>query len=95
MSIRDFGNDDDLTEQVQSIIANSAANITGGNVRQGRFPYKYIVRREEMRRPLPTSLTMSEHLWAVFRMIRDESVPSEIKPFLLSHIEQVLEDTRD
>lgn len=95
MSIRDFAQDDDLNDQVQAIINNSAANITRGNVRPGRFPFKYIVRGEEMRRPSPTSLTMSEHLWAVFRMIRDESVPSEIKPFLLSHIEQVLEDTRD
>lgn len=95
MSIKDFVHDDDLSEQVQSIIANSAANITRGYVQQGKFPYKYIVWGEEMKRPSPTLLTMSEHLWAVFRMIRDKSVPSEIKPFLLSHIEQVLEDTRD
>lgn len=42
-----------------------------------------------------TSLSISDHCWAIFRMIRDESVPEDIKPYLLTHVEQVLEDNRD
>lgn len=40
------------------------------------------------------SLSVSDHCWAIFRMVRDESVPAQIKPHLVTHIEQVLEDSR-
>lgn len=39
------------------------------------------------------SLTISDHCWAIFRMIRDEAVPAEIKPYLYTHVELVLEDS--
>lgn len=41
------------------------------------------------------SLSISDHCWAIFRIIKDDSVPSEIKPYLVTHIDQVLEDTRN
>lgn len=40
------------------------------------------------------SLSVSDHCWAIFRMVRDETVPAHIKPHLVTHIEQVLEDSR-
>lgn len=41
------------------------------------------------------SLSISDHCWAIFPIIKDESVPSDIKPYLVTHIDQILEDTRD
>lgn len=41
------------------------------------------------------TLSISEHCWAIFRMIHDVEVPAEIKPHLLVHIEQILEDTQE
>lgn len=37
---------------------------------------------------------VSDHCWAIFRMVRDETVPAQIKPHIVTHIEQVLEDSR-
>lgn len=84
--------DDDLDHRV--ILANSATNIARGNTRLGLFPFKYVFRGEDLKRATMNSLSISDHCWAIFRMIRDEVVPAEIKPYLYTHVEQVLEDSR-
>lgn len=38
---------------------------------------------------------MQEHLWGISRMIRDVSVPQDIKLLLYVHLEEILEDSRD
>lgn len=95
-SVRDFHDDDDLDSRVQALLATSASNIARGNpTRPGLFPFKYVFRGEDSKKVTMNSLSISDHCWAIFRMIRDESVPADIKPYLLTHVEQVLEDTRE
>lgn len=94
MSARDFTEDDELDRKVQTILAASATNISRGKDRQGLFPYKYVFRGEELKMATMNSLSVSNHCWAIFRMVRDEKVPAHIKPHLVTHIEQVLEDSR-
>lgn len=94
MSTRDFHDDDDLDMRVQTILANTASGIARGNARPGLFPYKYVFRGDDLKRATMNSLSISDHCWAIFRMIRDEVVPQDIKPYLYSHVEQVLEDSR-
>lgn len=91
MSIRDMQDDDDLDMRVQNILANTASTIARGNARPGLFPYKYVFRGDDLKRATMNSLSISDHCWAIFRMIRDETVPQDIKPYLYTHIEQVLE----
>lgn len=93
LSVRDLHDDDDLDLRVQTILANTASGIARGNARPGLFPYKYVF-RDDLKRATMNSLSISDHAWAIFRMIRDETVPQEIKPYLYTHVEQVLEDSR-
>lgn len=95
MSARDFYADDDLDAHVQNIIATSASAIARGNAKIGFFPSKYVLRGTDMKRAAVNTLSISEHCWAIFRMIHDIEVPAEIKPNLLVHIEQILEDTQE
>lgn len=95
MSARVFYNDDNLDAHVQNIIASSASTIAHGNVKMGFFPSKYVLRGHEKKRATINSLTISEHCWGIFRMIHDEEVQADIKPNLLIHIEQILEDTQE
>lgn len=94
MSAREFGEQTDLDRKVQTIIANSATNISRGKDRQGLFPYKYVFRGEELKMATMNSLSVADHCWAIFRMVRDDAVSPHIKPHLVTHIEQVLEDAR-
>lgn len=94
MSARDMHEDDELDQRVHAIIANSTTNISRGNARPGLFPFKYVFRGDDLRRASMNSLSISDHCWAIFRMIHDEAVTPDIKPYLYTHVEQVLEDSR-
>lgn len=95
MSARDFYNDETLDPHVQNIIATSASAIARGNAKFGFFPSKYVLRGLDLKPAPINSLSISEHCWAIFRMIHDIEVPQDIKPHLLVHIEQILEDTQE
>lgn len=41
------------------------------------------------------SVTLPEHLWGIFRIIHDPKTDSDIKPCLMVHIEQIIEDARE
>lgn len=94
MSTRDVMEDELLDQRAHNILASARTNIARGNVRSGLFPFKYVFRGDELKCATMNSLTVSDHCWAIMRMIRDEAVPSEIKPHLITHVEQVLEDSR-
>lgn len=95
MSGREFHNNDALDRQVQEILANTSTAIARGKVKTGVFPFKYITRGVEKRPTTFNTLNLAEHLYGIFRIIRDPEVPNDIKPSLLTHIEQVLEDAID
>lgn len=94
ISARDMIGNDGLEQAANTILASAATNISRGNARQGLFPFKYIFRGDDIKCAPMNSLSVSDHCWAIMRMIRDESVPAEIKPHLITHVEQVLEDAR-
>lgn len=81
MSAKDFIDDDILEHRVQSILANTSTTVSRGNARSGIFPFKYVFRGDDLKCAATNSLTISEHCWAIFRIIKDESVPAEIKPY--------------
>lgn len=95
MSVKDYGDDIELEQRVDRYLAATKPNIAQGTVPPGVFPFKYVRRGLENKRATFNSLTISEHLWAIFRIIRDTSVPSHIKPHLITHVEQVLEDSKE
>lgn len=95
MSTRDFGDDPELEQRVDRYLASTKPNVAQGMVPPGVFPFKYVRRGLDNKRATFNSLTISEHLWAIFRIIRDPAVPSHVKPHLITHVEQVLEDSKD
>lgn len=94
MSANDFSHNEQLEEKVSHIIETTANTLARGNVRPGSFPFKYVRRGPDQTKATINSLTPIEHLWAIFRMINDEAVQPDIKPYLLQHIQEILEDAR-
>lgn len=94
-STRDLKPSDDIEAQVSQILATTAHHLTSGKQITGEFPFKYVRRGHDMKRPTVNSINLQEHLWGITRMIRDESIPQNIKPQLYLHLEDVLEDACD
>lgn len=85
----------DSEDDIQHILSTTAHQLARGNQRPGLFPHKYISRGPEQRRATLNSLSLPEYNWATLRMIKDSKVLQEIKPFIISHLEEVNEDACD
>lgn len=90
LSIKDFNYDNE--EDIQHILSSTAHQLARGNQRPGLFPHKYVSRGPEQRRATLNSLSLPEYNWATLRMIKDQKVPADIKPYIISHLEEVNED---
>lgn len=84
---------DDVQHQVQNILASTAHSLSRGNVKPGTYPFKYITRGPDKHRVPINSVTLSEHLWGIIRMLKDDKVDQMIKPALVSHLEDIIEDS--
>lgn len=91
---RDMTPNASLDSQISQILANTAHQLSTGNHSSGVFPFKYVRRAIDKPRPTANSLTMQEHLWGITRIIRDDSVSQDIKPYLYIHLEEILDDAR-
>lgn len=72
--------DEHVDSQVQQLLASSVHNMAKGNVHSGVFPFKHVLRGPEKRQAQINTVTLSEHLWGMFRIIHDPKVDSTIKP---------------
>lgn len=84
-----------LDSQVQQILASTMHNLGKGNSQPFDFPYKYILRGPEKVKASINSVTLPEHLWGIFRIMHDPKTDSDVKPCLIIHIEQIVEDARE
>lgn len=85
---------DEIDARVHQILASSASNLSKGTSLQGFFPFKYIKRGRDKICASINSVTALEHLWGIFAMFKDPSVPASIKPALLTHVDEILDDCR-
>lgn len=90
LSVKDFTFDNE--EDIQHILSSTAHQLARGNQRPGLFPHKYVARGPEQRRATLNSLSLPEYNWATLRMIGDKKVPADIKPYIISHLEEVNKD---
>lgn len=81
-----------MPTMIFNILSTTAHQLARGNQRPGLFPHKYISRGPEQRRASLNSLSLPEYNWATLRMVKDHRVPEEIKPYIISHLEEVNED---
>lgn len=87
--------DDQVDSHVKQILASSVHTLAKGNVPTGIFPFKHVLRGPEKRQAHINSLTLSEHLWGIFRIIEDPKVDASIKPELMRHMQQIVEDEQE
>lgn len=85
---------DDVQAQVNSILLNTATPMSKGN-KVKNFPFEYVLRGEEKRHTSMNSLTLPEHIWGIFALIKDPNTSNNIKPHLLHHIDEIVEDCRE
>lgn len=86
---------DTLDSQVKQLLASTVHNLGKGNSQPYDFPYKYILRGPEKVKATINSVTLLEPLWGIFRIIHDSKTDADIKPSLMLHIEQIIEEARE
>lgn len=86
---------DALDSQVKQILASTVHNLGKGNSQPFDFPFKYILRGPEKIKATINSVTLPEHLWGIFRIMHDPKTDTDVKPCLMIHIEQIVEDARE
>lgn len=88
---------DDVEQRVHDILTTTASSLSRGNIRQGpyAYPFKYVLRGTERQRVSIDSVSLSEHLWGIVRMIRDEKLDPQLRPYLNNHLVEVIEDSCD
>lgn len=86
---------DDVNAQVKHLLATTAHNLGKGNSPPYDFHYEYILRGPEKIKATINSVTLPEHLWVIFRIIHDVKTDPDLKPCLMIHIEQIVEDARE
>lgn len=91
-SVNDFEYDQDLESRVNHILAATAHQLSANNGKPGIFPHRFVSRGPDRRRPAFNTLSLSEHVWGITRIIRDPKVPADLKPFMYNHIEDIMED---
>lgn len=94
-SAQHFSTNHSVDSQVQQLLASTVHNLGKGNTPPYDFPFKYIMRGPEKVKACINSVTLPEHLWGIFRMIHDPKTTHDIKPCLILHIEQIVEDARE
>lgn len=94
-STHEVVHNDALDSHVKQILATTVHNLGKGNSQPFDFPYKYILRGPEKIKATINSVTLPEHLWGIFRIMHDPKTEAAIKPSLMIHIEQIVEDARE
>ena len=84
----------EIDDQVRAILETTANRLATKGKKKG-FPHSYVFRGEKKDRTSLGELTLSEHCWGLIRVIEDATLPPEDKPFLVSHLDAVLEDARE
>lgn len=89
----DLPADPDIEDHVQQILATASHQLSQGAGKPGLFPHRYVYKGPERRRVGLNTLSVQEHVTGIFLMIDDDRVPNDIKPHLLNHIQEVLDDS--
>lgn len=86
---------DDVEHRVHDILASTVSTLSRGNTRPYPYPFRYVLRGPERRKVSINSVTLSEHLWGLVRMIRDDKLDPAIRPHLNTHLVEIIEDSCD
>lgn len=93
--IAELLNDPVRQMQACSIVDNTPSLLFKGTNKVKQYPFEYVRRGDDKRPTAMNSLSLPEHLWGIFAMIHDPATANNIKPALLRHVEEIVEDCRD
>lgn len=80
-----------LDDRVTQILTTATHQLAKGG-KKPLFAHNYVFRGPELKPTTLNSLSLAEYGWAITRMFKDPAVPDSIKPRLLTHLEELLED---
>lgn len=86
---------EDVERRVQDILASTASTLSRGSVKPGAYPFKYLLRGPKRQKVSINSASLSDHLWGLVCMIRDPKIDPSIRPYLNTHLLEVIEDRCD
>lgn len=86
--------DHDLDAQVRHILETTPHHLKG-NVQPGVFPFKFVSHGPDRKKLSFNTLTLSEHILGMFRIIDDDRIDPAIKPDILTHMREVVEDASE
>lgn len=93
MSANAISYDHNMEAKVNQILASTAHHLASGPGKAGLFPHRFVSRGRDRKRPGFNMLSLSEHVWGIFMIMKDCKPPCNIKPFLYKHIHDIIEDT--
>lgn len=85
--------DHNMEAKVNHILASTAHHLATGPGKIGLFPHRFVSRGRDRKRPGFNMLSLSEHIWGIFMIMKDCKPPNNIKPYLYKHIHDIIEDT--
>lgn len=88
-----FQYDEEMEAKVNHILTSTAHQLAAGAGKNGIFPHKHVSRGPDRKRPTFNMLSLSEHVWGIFMIIKEKKIPNDIKPCLYNHIQNIMEDT--
>lgn len=94
LATRDLVLNQEIESKVHDILTGTSTRLAKGN-KKGSFPFEYVQRGHEKKKMSVNSLTLQERIWGIVCMIKDSAVPTQYKPALFDHIEQVCDDCRE
>lgn len=96
LSTKDGASTPEIQAQVRKILQSTVTQMSGcNNNKPYNFPYEYVRRGDEKKYATVNTVTLAEHVWGTLAMIKDPAISSTIKPALLEHVDEVVEDCRD
>lgn len=84
--------DEEVEAKVNHILTTTAHQLASGPGKTGLFPHKYISWGPDRKRPGFNMLSLSEHVWGIFMLMKEQKVPLNTKPLLYKHIQNIVED---
>lgn len=85
--------DEEMEAKVNHILASTAHHLAAAPGKNSLFPHRFVSRGPDRRKPAFNTLTLSEHVWGIFMIMRENKVPASIKPLLYKHIQNIIEDS--
>ena len=86
--------DPNIDDQVRSILETTAHHLVAKG-KKGIYPHNHVFKGPKKEKSSLGELSLAEHAWGIMRIIESDKTPADIKPHLVTHLDEVLEDARD